>query len=193
MFTVISSIFYRCFFFSNICLNFFFAAKNLRALKIRMQHFFFCAYGNSLSNNCSKWRNFPAKNLKKYRRPKYAYAVFLFFFQCGMFRILCLSCLLNYIVIWYKSINLMSFAVLFCDLHFQSKIFQSTYNKRKVASIYYIRNYSMRKTEFLQSLNYFQTEFMNNFSFAWNVYKTNQTEQSSHFFLSLGLYGQLFS
>ena len=60
----------------------------------------------------------------------------------------------------------MSFAVLFCDLHFQSKIFQSTNNKRKVSSIYYIRNYSMRKTEFLQSLNYFQTEFMNNFSFA---------------------------
>ena len=51
----------------------------------------------------------------------------------------------------------------------------------------------MRKTEFLQSLNYFQTEFMNNFSFAWNVYKTNQTEQSSHFFLSLGLDRQLFS
>ena len=49
--------FYRCFFFSNICSNFFFCRQKLkikiRALKIRMRPFFF-AYGNSLSDSCSK-------------------------------------------------------------------------------------------------------------------------------------------
>ena len=98
--------------------------------------FFYCCF--FFSNICKIFFFCRQKLKNKNTGAQNTHAPFCLF-QRGMFRILCLSCLLNYIVISYNSINLISFAVLFCDLYFQSKIFQSTNNNRTILSFNYIQ------------------------------------------------------
>ena len=77
-----NSIFWRNFVYQALATSFNFPAKKLRkirALKIRMRHFFFVSIG------CSKWSNFPAKRLRKIRAPKIRMRRFFFFLRWILF------------------------------------------------------------------------------------------------------------